>query len=487
MIDRQDNYTPQIIKKSNLLIEKSNSLSFNLHKILNLVLLEEQQREGTDLKLSLPVRKFVDLVGEKQIYRTKLFYHKIAKKLISNTLDLIEPNELSIDVTSLISRFTLEKGFIHIKMTEEFKALSNLDYVFSNGEKVINYGYTKLDLNIVNKLNSKHSIALYEYLIMKFKCNTNYKKNKDSINLELSLDLLKKLLCNDKNSYQDVDLFNRKILKIAINEINNKTDIQILFKPIKDYNNKTIKGFNFDINLKEEKQINPLENNVIQNVVEPIKAMYKAIVPVHHLSCENLPESIAQAQNWGYGNIKELLSMYNGTEYKKYQILAILTQISMEYSEKSNQEKCKILSALIKKNAHVNALVIHNAKNKEIIQKKEQQNLEIMNTKNELDKQAQRKKIRENAYNEFQQELSKQESMVAKIWHKLDALLDSELPNEQQKNTWFKPAIATLENNILHIILPNRFKLDYFRNSLLRYVEKTLFNLGLNFDIKVGL
>ena len=480
MIGSCNNYS---INKTNFAIEVSNNLTILQRKFFNHILFEQEAQGWNTPIIQLQYKDINALIGSNIHRQNHNKIKSIFKQLLTKELIIVNGKYLGYAATCYISYVKIHEKYIEISIHDELKKYLNINYMNEQGIKNTLKGYTSLDLAIVNKLHSTYHIALYEFLSKTW--NEQKKKN----NISIDLNLLRSISTN-KQSYNQYKEFHRSILKPAVDAINNYTDLKIEYIESK-YAGK-VENIVFNIkrnaNFKDKNNIlvsNPivLENNLNMSVSEPIKTISKITQTQIY---EILPEPVENAKNWGYADIEKLMQMYNSTEDKKYQILAILTQISMEYSEKSNQEKCKILSALIKKNVHANALAIHNAKNAEIIQKKEQQKLEAMNTIHELERQAQRQKIRENAYNEFQQELSKQESMVAKIWHKLEALLDIELPNQQQKNTWFKPAIAKLENNILHIILPNRFKLDYFRNSLLRYVEKTLFNLNLNFIIKVS-
>jgi hypothetical protein len=261
----RDLYT---LKKSNLLIEKINTFSFNTHKIFNLILWEFQRLENVTHTIKIPVHRMVELVGKKEVYRTKLFYQKIAKNLVQKTLDLIEPQEDAVDVTNLISRFTLEKGMIEIRVTDEFLELAGihksaakereaqklqklqtqlktqqhkeaaLDKNFAkdfqtqgaNKKGILKYGYTKLNLSLVNSLKSKHSIMLYEYLLMKLHFHTFKKHQRDFLNLPVDLDVVRKMLCHHQKSYEDFDLFHRKVLKPALEEINEKTDLSVTFE-----------------------------------------------------------------------------------------------------------------------------------------------------------------------------------------------------------------------------------------------------------------
>ena len=99
------------------------------------------------------------------------------------------------------------------------------DYVFTLEQRVIellrNTDYfTKLDLKEFNPLKSKHSIILFEYL-------KRY-ENAPKIPL-LSINELKQIT-NTTNKYPNFNDFERFVLKVAITEINDKTQYNVSYE-----------------------------------------------------------------------------------------------------------------------------------------------------------------------------------------------------------------------------------------------------------------
>lgn len=286
MIDRQINYIPQIVKKSNILIEKHNYLTAVNQRIFNFVISYAQKYNITTNNLEIPVRQVTNLIGKKEVYKTKEFFSNIGENLVSNILNLIEPTENECDITNLIGRFKLKDGIIHIKLTDEFLSLIHVEK-----------DYTKIDLNITKSFKSKHSSVLYEYYLMKLKYNTHYSKNKMFTTQKTEIETLRKLLCKNSKSYRNIDLFKRKILKPALEEINQKTDLEITYKDLKcEFNNKTINGFEFTINQNEIKQIqvsddmHALKTKLNTAVIEPVKAIIKSTVE----KAKEIPSKIAK-------------------------------------------------------------------------------------------------------------------------------------------------------------------------------------------------
>lgn len=100
--------------------------------------------------------------------------------------------------------------------------------------------YAILDLNIIKGLESKHAIALYELA-------------RDYIKAEIptiSIENLKNFFGINNNQYKNCAHLKEKIVDIAINEINSKTDINIRYETISQ--GRKIIAFKFYTNKKQE-------------------------------------------------------------------------------------------------------------------------------------------------------------------------------------------------------------------------------------------
>jgi plasmid replication initiation protein len=79
--------------------------------------------------------------------------------------------------------------------------------------------FVKLDLIIIKGLESKHSIILYEFI-------------KDYLNLGkicCEIPLFRKLMGIQPNQYENFTMLKKRVLDIAVQEINEKTDITVSF------------------------------------------------------------------------------------------------------------------------------------------------------------------------------------------------------------------------------------------------------------------
>lgn len=131
--------------------------------------------------------------------------------------------------------------------------------------------YIRTDLKITTKFNSSFSWTLYDYL----KANYGYWYK------TLSKDALMKLFgAEDKVSYQkNTGLFKKKVLDIAIEEINEYTEINVKYEEVK--NGRTIVGFKLIwstgdvIHKASEKQLDTLRG-IIAVILED-RLMYMKI------------------------------------------------------------------------------------------------------------------------------------------------------------------------------------------------------------------
>lgn len=101
--------------------------------------------------------------------------------------------------------------------------------------------FTQYELEIVAKLNSKHAVRLYEIIIAwKAKGKTNL----------INIDDLRDMLGLLPNEYTEIHNFKARVLDKSINEINEKTDIQVKYKQHKQ--GRKIIGFSFSIQVAKQ-------------------------------------------------------------------------------------------------------------------------------------------------------------------------------------------------------------------------------------------
>jgi len=100
--------------------------------------------------------------------------------------------------------------------------------------------FVKLNLLIVRGLDSKHSIALYEFLkdyigIGKFRCYIND---------------FRKMMGIQPHQYRSFTMIKKRVLQVAIYEINDRTDIEVNYQLEKE--GRKIKAIQFTMKPKKD-------------------------------------------------------------------------------------------------------------------------------------------------------------------------------------------------------------------------------------------
>lgn len=99
--------------------------------------------------------------------------------------------------------------------------------------------FTKFLLGQASKLNSIYSLRLYE-LLAQHRTNKNISM--------FDLEILRGQLCLEDKEYRRMSDFKRRVLDLAVNEINEKTDLKVSYEQEKKKG--TIIGFKFSVNEK---------------------------------------------------------------------------------------------------------------------------------------------------------------------------------------------------------------------------------------------
>lgn len=116
--------------------------------------------------------------------------------------------------------------------------------------------FTKYSLDHTFMLNSVYSVRLYELLVQH---RTNRKKPL------FDLEDFRGQLCLEDDEYRRMSDFKRRVLDLAVKEINEKTDLTV--KYVQEKNGKVITGFKFTIHEK------PKAKTAIKDVSESFKEM----------------------------------------------------------------------------------------------------------------------------------------------------------------------------------------------------------------------
>ncbi|MDI2091890.1 replication initiation protein RepM [Commensalibacter oyaizuii] len=180
-------------------------------------------------------------------------------------------NALTVHASSYINHFNVEKHTAYAVLKQASESLferrfsyqftnakGNVEYVKSRWVSEIRYiesealiklifspsvvplitrlekHFTSYELKQVNQLSSRYAIRLYEILISWRSTGKTPIFELESFRTQLGI---------EKNEYKRMELFKRRVLDIAISQINDFTDIFIQYEQHK--NGKTIIGFSF--------------------------------------------------------------------------------------------------------------------------------------------------------------------------------------------------------------------------------------------------
>ncbi len=158
-------------------------------------------------------------------------------------VELNQQTEDGESVRGWYSFFTGAKYYFKSGKLEVQISNSILEYL-----KIVERNFTKLYLEHVYKLSSQYSIRLY-MLLSRF-CDTQYRID--------SIDELRSKLGVSDDEYQRFYDFERRVIKQALDEINEKTDICVSYEKIK--NKKKVTHIKFLIYKKNNKGLGFLDS-----------------------------------------------------------------------------------------------------------------------------------------------------------------------------------------------------------------------------------
>lgn len=221
-----------LVVKHNDLIEARYSLTLNEQKII-LYFVSKLDRDKDKFNiLSLNIREFFELLGTTQERYTEV--REIVREL--RRKEIIIKKESSELVTGWLSsiEYLENEGIIQLEFSEKL-----MPYLLQLKEK-----FTRYELCNILNLRNKHSIRMYELMKQYEKIGKR----------EISLNDLKKFLGIADDEYKRVYDFERFVLNISKEEINEYTDLIVDYEKIKK--GRRIDGILFKIEPKDsEKQI----------------------------------------------------------------------------------------------------------------------------------------------------------------------------------------------------------------------------------------
>lgn len=228
MIQKRHSSNFDTVVQGNSLMEATHNLNKNellaFKKIISMVDTKYRERKLQFSKREIVNYLFPKLKNKQEIHNS--YYERAKKyclKLLKVTLIFYETGKSGhIDAMSVCSRifwpFNERDVLIHFS-SEIMPLIFDLKKYF-----------TQYQVGIIQNLNSRHSIRLYEY----FRLNLHAKESEYT--WIVPFDELKRILgIENKTTYGRFNNFNTKILQRCLPEINEKTDLQIKCTYERDY------------------------------------------------------------------------------------------------------------------------------------------------------------------------------------------------------------------------------------------------------------
>lgn len=246
-----------LIVKDNALINASYNLDLIEQRII-LLAVAKSRKAGLNLasnrRIAIHISDYIDIYNVKG----KSVYENIkgaCATLFERQFTYMEKQEKGVRVAK--SRWVSEVAY-----NDE---TSTIDVTFSEAIipllNMLEAHFTSYELEKVADLNSKYSVRLYEILIA-------WRSTSKTPLIELE-DIRYRLGVSE-NEYKTMEAFKRRVLDLAIKEINEKTDIQVSYEQHKQ--GRKIIGFSFE--LKTKKSVKDTTKNKVQaevGLIEPNK------------------------------------------------------------------------------------------------------------------------------------------------------------------------------------------------------------------------
>lgn len=228
----------RLVVKDNALIDASFNLSLVEQRLMLIAIVEA--REIQDLTPDTPIEIKASSYREQYNTDSSEAYKQLAeatKQLFNRQFSYVDKYKGEDAIT--VSRWLNEATYINNKGTVVIYLNRNVISMISRLEA----NFTKYLLDQVSDFKSQYSIRLYELLI-KYKDIGNSKK--------YTIDEIRSLLGIGVNEYKVLADFKKRVLDLAVKEINDKTDTTIKYEQFKE--GRTISHILFKIGKKLAKK-----------------------------------------------------------------------------------------------------------------------------------------------------------------------------------------------------------------------------------------
>lgn len=296
-------YSEYELIKHSASIHISNYLSHTERKISNILLLnafnELNKKEIHKISLS-SIIGFLGLESTKNLDFIKESFKRLNSTQIEwNVLNKDKKNKWG--VTTIISSADIENGICSYSFSPTMRKLLATPNI-----------YARLNLLVQSKFTSKHSLALWEFLLDDL-CT---KKINSTRTERIHTNALQKIFGVE---YVEFKEFNRSVLKKAINEINDLSDLNVSANLHKTANK--VSKISFDVSKKENYEYS------LPNIIEINKASEpsKFMLPGYEVSNENstdtdieeLKKTLRNEMGVAQQAIEKLTTLYTAIDIQK--------------------------------------------------------------------------------------------------------------------------------------------------------------------------
>ncbi len=204
------------LKKHSSLIAISNKeLTIPQRKLYNAILYLAAKKRNENPEMNTFKIRFSEIVKFSGYsgFTNKMYLKDSVRSLVDTSIDfnLLQKDKVNIwGAFSLLSQVIAEEHDEYIIVEFPSIILTNLTYPSI---------YALLNLSIINSLSTKYGLGLYELL-------TDYKKIN---NLKMEIAKLRTILGVNPDDYLRFNHFKDKVLQVSINEINEKTDLEVSY------------------------------------------------------------------------------------------------------------------------------------------------------------------------------------------------------------------------------------------------------------------
>lgn len=259
-MSREPKYKNLEVFRSNSVIEQSSNFTLIEQKLILTAIAQHRKSDSDFFEYNFGVNELASLFG---VSPTNLYspLKDVSKLLTTRSLGYADDKKKEFAFYPLVSVVRFENGELTFRFNTELKPL-----LLDLGER-----YTKLQLDTMVKLKSKHSIRLYELVMI----GQNKYNKRGSWEMSYSIDEFKDLMGlftipnkkkgEKKYRYPDSNNLKRKVLEPSIKEIQESTDISISLELKKK--SRKVAGLVFHIEKKKPK-ITPIKTRVTRDEID---------------------------------------------------------------------------------------------------------------------------------------------------------------------------------------------------------------------------